>query len=210
MKIEYKQKLNKIDSDIKKLDVEYDIKENVLHDMYGVSGIFDVFDDDNCMSDDEINYQDALETLTYWYQSSRNKLYAEYVALYLIATHIARRGRTLHGDTAIKKLKRHGTNGKRAIDAINFFDAPNDFLHMELKKQYKVKLLTERDARQLHIRINNLKEDIEYVKSEKMNGYNIKTAEKHLKKMIAEFNTFHKSIRDKVLENQNSCDHRPF
>ena len=189
MKDEYKQKLNKIDSDIKKLDVEYSIKENALYDTYSVSGIFDVFDDD-CILDEGSDYQEALEELCFWYQSTRNELAAKYVALYLIATHIARRGHILHGDTAIKKLKKRGVNGKRIIDAINSFNKPTDFLHMELKKKYKVQLLTEREARYLHIRINNLKEDIEYVKTEGINDYDlaadVMVAEKNLNKMITE------------------------
>lgn len=138
-----------------------------------------------------------------------DKLVAEYVALFLIATGIAQKKHVLHGETAERKLRKCGKIGKKIIDGQNDIEynpyVPNvyNYLFTELHNKYNVKLLDENYAWYLNDKIYQIKQEMIVAKMQNDETYDMKTARKQLFKLEHEFNRFKTNLRNKVIE-----DHR--
>ena len=134
-----------------------------------------------------------------------DKLVAEYVALFLIATGVAQKKHALHGDTAERKLKKCGKIGKMIIDGQYDIEYdpyvlnPYNCLFTELHTKYNVKLLDENYAWYLNARISKIKEEIVLAQMKHDEKFDVKSARKELHKLNREFNRFHETIRDKVI-----------
>ncbi|MCQ2572016.1 MAG: hypothetical protein MJ165_03415 [Alphaproteobacteria bacterium] len=135
-----------------------------------------------------------------------DKLVAEYVALFLIATGVAQKKHVLHGETAERKLRKCGKIGKMIIDGQNDIEynpyVPNvyNYLFTELNLKYNVKLLDENYAWYLNDKIYQIKQEMIVAKMQNDETYDTKTARNQLDKLQREFNRFYMNLRNKVIE----------
>ncbi|MBP5485486.1 MAG: hypothetical protein J6Y07_02155 [Alphaproteobacteria bacterium] len=142
----------------------------------------------NCACDDE---QDMYHT-----ERQQKIIHARWAALFLVATHIARRGKILHADTAIKKLQQYGNDGEKIIDMINTpvvrqIANSEPFLSHALYKYYDITLLDSN----LYNYLGNL----------------TTTADgKRLQKSYALLNKFHKKFVLQMMQQRYKEETRPF
>lgn len=141
-----------------------------------------------------------------------DKLVAEYVALFLIATDIAQKKHVLHGETAERKLRKCGKIGKMIINGQNDIEynpyVPNvyNYLFTELHNKYNVKLLDENYAWYLNDKIYQIKQEMIVAKMNNDETYDAKTARKQLFKLQREFNRFNMNLRNKVIEEHRTTE----
>ena len=111
---------------------------------------FEFYDDLNAkFSDIQLNYiNDEYEILTD-IEKRQHIICAKWAAKFLIATNIARRGKLLHPDTAIRKLyKYNNSNIKYILDTLTLPVLPfvldsEPYLSRELYQKYNVLLLNK-------------------------------------------------------------------
>lgn len=145
-------------------------------------------EDWNCAHDDEEDM--------YYTERKQKITHAKWAALFLIATHIARRGKVLHADTAIKKLQKYGDDGKKIIDMINtpvVYQIANSepFLTSVLYKHYGITLLDSNAYDYLN--------------------YMIDVADgKRLQKSQALLKKFHKNFVRQMIKQKYEEENRPF
>lgn len=197
MKDKYRTRLAKIEAKIKSLQAQ-ETAEQVTLEQYYNFGFWDFFDWNHMYSDEKVsNYLHSKEEIRLRYENDINIVSAEWAALFLIATNIAHKNRPLHGDTATRKLKKHGKNGEKVIIQIEkscylpMLINGRAYLHSALYKKYGVKLLDENHARYLISQIKNVEQYIAKTQD--------KSLQKQLDKYTKELNMFHKSIRDKII-----------
>ena len=199
MKTKYRARLSKIEAEIKSLQDEERAEQIDLDNLYGFpAGFWDYFDWNHMYSDENVsNYLHTREEIRLKYDFVLNILSAEWAALFLIATHIARKNRPLHADTAKKKLEKYGEAGNKVIlqmelsDYLPMFVNGHAYLHSALYRRHGVKLLDEHYARYLISEIRYIEQYIGQTQD--------KSLQKRLDKYKKELNMFHKSIRDRII-----------
>ena len=110
-------------------------------------------------TENDYNFADASAELHAKYTHTERLICAKWAAKFLIATNIARRGKLLHPDVAIRKLGEYGNEGKRIIDMIKTPVLPmvlnsEPYLARELYKSYDVMLLDKNMYAKLYDYIN--------------------------------------------------------
>ena len=142
----------------------------------------------NCAHDDE---QDM-----YYTERQQKIIRARWAALFLVATHIAHRGKMLNADTAIKKLRQYDKDGEKIIDILQTPVVPQiansePFLSHALYKYYGITLLDSN----LYNYLDNL----------------TTTADgKRLQKSYALLNKFHKKFVLQMMQQRYEEETRPF
>lgn len=143
----YTLKLKKIDDQLDALRDDNEGKEVALMESF-----------ENCLSDsflqdsvatttEDYNYLEFLSQIVADYDQAQEKLEAQRAALFLVATHIARRGRPLHANRVAAQLKQMGADGERTLATMKrsvyypkILNADAN-LHQELYQRYGIKLL---------------------------------------------------------------------
>ena len=149
------------------------------------------------------NFADAAEELYAEYEKPLQIILAKWAARFLIVTNIARKGKLLHPDTAVRKLKKYGDNGKYVIDMIKkpvfpivFNSEP--YLARELYNSFHVTLMDTSLLQHLLTKIRN----IEHI---------FPDDDEYRKKQIQHYKNFIKKFHKSVIEYQkNTLSHEPF
>lgn len=132
----------------------------------------------------------------YYTERQQEIIQAKWAALFLVATHIARRRKVLHADTAIKKLQQYGNDGKKIIDMINTpvvrqIANSEPFLSHALYKYYRITLLDGN----LYNHLNNLAINLD---------------DKKLQKCYALLKRFHTKFVLQMIQQKHKNETRPF
>jgi len=143
----YKSKLEKIDAQLDALHDDNENKETELRVAFKnrLSGNF--LQNSVATTTEDYNYLEFLSQIVSDYDHAQQKLEAQRAALFLVATHIARRGKPLHANRAAAQLKQLGSDGKRTSMTMkqSMYCPPilhaNANLHQELYQRYGIKLL---------------------------------------------------------------------
>ena len=143
----YKLKLKKIDDQLNALRDDNEDKEVALMEAFE-NHLSDTFLQDSvATTTEDYNYLEFLSQIVADYDQAQKKLEAQRAALFLVATHIAHRGRPLHANRAASQLKQLGADGKRTSMTMkqSVYCPPilhaNPNLHQELYQRYGIKLL---------------------------------------------------------------------
>lgn len=147
----YDTKLNRIDERLNALHDDNEDKEVALMESF-----------ENCLSDTFLQYSTATTTEDYNYLEFLSQIVADYdlaqkeletqrAALFLVATHIAHRGKMLHPDNARIALARYGNDGKKIIAMLD-----NSHLARELHKNYRITLMDKELADSVTNKIKDL------------------------------------------------------
>lgn len=198
MKDKYRARLAKIEAEIKSLQDEQTAEQKALDDLYDFPpGFWDYFDYSNMYSDENAsNYLHTQEEIRLKYENLLNILSAKWAALFLIATHIARKNRPLHADTATRKLEKYGEAGNDVIlqmelsDCLPMFVNGHAYLHGALYRRHGVKLLDEHYACYLMSEIKHNKMRL----AQTRNPILRKNIQKQIDKHTKELAMFHRSI----------------
>jgi hypothetical protein len=147
-------------------------------------------------------FDDAVEEVYSGYEKSQQIIRAKWAARFLIITNIARRGKLLHPDTAVRKLKKYGDNGKYVIDMIGTPVLPmvfnsEPYLARELYNSFHVTLMDTSLLQYLLTKIRNL----EYI---------FPDDDEYRKKQIKHYKNFIKKFHKSVIEYQNTLSREPF
>ena len=132
----------------------------------------------------------------YYTERQQEIILAKWAALFLVATHIARRGKILHADTAAKKLKQYGKDGEKIIDILNTpvvqqIANSEPFLARALHKYYGITLMD----RNLYDYLNHL---VNFADG------------KRLQKSHALLNQFHKKFVLQMIQQKHEEETRPY
>lgn len=139
MKISKKnqKKLNKITEDISVEHHKFAIRAMMLRSFYKIQDPNKIIHSLEDLSENEWEYSAAMSYLTATRDMATNKLYAKYIALLLVACHIARRGHSITTTKINKKLDKVSINHANIIrEQINNLNQPieHTYLYKELKK----------------------------------------------------------------------------
>ena len=185
----YKLKLKKIDDQLDALRDDNEGKEAALMETFK-NHLSDTFlHDATATTTADYNYLEFLSQIVADYDQAQRKLEAQRAALFLVATHIARRGHPLHANRAAAKLKQLGADGERTLMTMkqSVYCPPilhaDANLHQELYQRYGIKLL-----------------DINYALAILTAAFNagMDYNDKKLSAMVKEFNLFNLSDFDNV------------
>lgn len=178
---------------------EYDKCYADLQQKYNISvNLFDYED----WTENDANFANDSEELYAKYEKQQRIIDAKWAAKFLIATNIARRGKLLHPDTAIKKLQKYGEDGKNVIDVINTPVLPmvfnsEPYLAHELRTSFHVTLMDTSLLQYLLTKIRNL----EYI---------FPDDDECKKKHIQHYKNFVKKFHKSVVKYQNTLSREPF
>ena len=195
------KKLNRLSElqELKKALVkEYEKSNAKLLQKYSISD--DHFDYDyEKWTEDDYNFSDAYEELYAEHEHAQQIIDAKIAARFLIAKNIARRGKLLHPDTAVRKLKKYGDNGKYVIDMIGTPVLPmvfnsEPYLARELYNSFHVTLMDTSLLQYLLTKIRNL----EYI---------FPDDDEYRKKQIKHYKSFVKKFHKSVIEYQKNLSH---
>ena len=124
---------------------EYEQNSKDLQQKYNISDSHFDYKFEEWTENDH-NFADESEELYAEFEHTQRVLDAKLAAKFLIATNIARRGKLLHPDTAVRKLKKYGKDGKYVIDMISSPVLPmvfnsEPYLARELYNSFHVTLM---------------------------------------------------------------------
>ncbi|MBO7066783.1 MAG: hypothetical protein J6W40_04140 [Alphaproteobacteria bacterium] len=156
------EQLNKLTQQRNELDVQRDKEIAAAQQSYGIG---DEHYDYNYsrFTDNDQEFDETVAEIYAKYDRAYQIVQAKWAALFLIATNIARRGKPLRSNTAKRKLKKYGDDGKTIIGMI---DKPvysmilnsEPFLADELYQEYEVVLKNRYYAKAVREKI---KKDLE-------------------------------------------------
>ena len=139
--------LNKLTLRGAELDTQKNKEIADAQKFYGIGDNHFNYDFDN-FTDNDREFDITVDEIYARYEHAYQTIQAKWMALFLIATNIARRGKPLHPDTAKKKLQKYRDNGKKISYILDTPVCPmvlnsGPFLARELYKTYGVVLMDE-------------------------------------------------------------------
>lgn len=189
LKSSISHRIKNIDVQIARLRCEYNIRDNNLQNMYGITDKHFDYDYDN-WTDNNFEYAEEQAQLFHDYDFNASKLNAKKATLMLIGYNIAHRNKPLHESVVLKKTKKLGPDGEFIRNQLTRICNPMIFsfphLHMELNK-YGVTLL---DYNYYNMLINRMEHLVHFDIPQ-----NIK--DQHLNKYETLLNLFNAQIRNK-------------
>ncbi len=143
----YKLKLNQIDAQLDMLRDNNEEKEVALMEKFENRLSDNFLQDSIATTHEDYDYLEFLSQIAADYDRAQKKLTAQRAALFLVATHIARRGKPLHIAHATTQLEQLGLDGERTSTTMkqSMYCPPilhaDANLHQELYQCYGIKLL---------------------------------------------------------------------